>query len=109
VVQGTYDHVYGDNGNWPFNAAYASSFGLKASVNRLVLGQAERWISRGVSVMRAWRGGWGARRGAHTGFGGSSARDPGLRRLGNIVTNDPSGHDGSQICRLYLRDEFVRA
>ena len=42
VVQGTYDHVYGGNGNWPFNAAYASSFGLRASVNRLRLSQVER-------------------------------------------------------------------
>ncbi len=48
VVQGTNDHVHGDNGNWPFNAAYASSFRLKASVNRLGLGQVKRWISCGV-------------------------------------------------------------
>jgi len=45
VVRGTYDYVYRGNGNWPFNTAYAASYGLTASVNRFSsLGQAELWI-----------------------------------------------------------------
>jgi len=56
VLQGTYDHIDGDNGTWHYNAAYTSSFGLKASVNRLGLGQPERLISCGVPVIAsvAW-------------------------------------------------------
>ncbi|MGI8866481.1 MAG: C39 family peptidase [Rubrobacteraceae bacterium] len=34
VARGTYDYEYGGNGNWPFNTAYASSYGLKTSINR---------------------------------------------------------------------------
>src|SRR5215212_8200316 len=29
VARGTYDYVYRGNGNWPFNTAYAASYGLK--------------------------------------------------------------------------------
>ena len=45
MVRGTYDYVYRGNDNWPFNTAYAASYGLTASVNRFSsLGQAELWI-----------------------------------------------------------------
>jgi len=43
VARGTYDATYEGTGNWPLNTAYVSSFGLKASVNRMSsLGQAGR-------------------------------------------------------------------
>jgi hypothetical protein len=110
VVQGTYDHVYGGNGNWPFSAAYASSFGLKASVNRLSFGQAERLISCGVPGIASVA--WGV--GELTGAPIPASEDHllvirGFDALGNLITNDPAGHDDSQVRRLYFRDEFVRA
>jgi len=43
VARRTYDATYEGTGNWPLNTAYVSSFGLKASVNRMSsLGQAGR-------------------------------------------------------------------
>jgi hypothetical protein len=52
VARGTYDYGYRGNGNWPFNTAYAASYGLKTSVNRFSsLGQVERWITKGVPVI----------------------------------------------------------
>src|SRR5829696_5849580 len=52
VARGTYDNGYRGNGNWPFNTAYAASYGLKASVNRFSsLGQVELWIAKGVPVI----------------------------------------------------------
>jgi Peptidase_C39 like family len=34
VAVGTYDYVYQGWGNWSFNTAYASSYGLEAAVSR---------------------------------------------------------------------------
>ena len=110
VVQGTYDHVYGGNGNWPFNAAYASSFGLKASVNRLRLGQVERLISCGVPVIASVAWGVGELAGAPIPASeGHLLVIRGFDALGNVITNDPAGHEDAQVRRVYLRDEFVRA
>ena len=112
VAAGTYDHAYGGNGNWPFNTAYASTFGLKASVNRFSsLGQVERWIFEGVPVIVSISWGSGQLDGAPVpasdghllvvrGFHGDGER---------IVVNDPAAKDNSGVKRLYDRQQFVDA
>jgi len=48
----TYDHVYDGTGNWPFNTAFAATYGLEAYVTRLrSLAQIEPWIAAGVPVI----------------------------------------------------------
>ena len=103
--------MYGGNGNWPFNTAYASSFGLRASVNRFdSLGQVERWVAAGVPVVAsiAWKR--GELSGAPIpGSDGHLLVIRGFDLSGNVIVNDPAGRDDSQVRRVYRRDEFARA
>jgi len=111
VARGTYDYVYRGNGNWPFNTAYAASYGLKASANRFSsLGQVERWIAKGVPVIASvsWR------KGRLTGAPIPSSSGHllvirGFTKAGNVIVNDPATASDSGVRRIYQRDEFRRA
>ncbi len=111
VVRGTYDYTYGGNGNWPFNTAYASSFGLEASVERFgSLEEVERWVAAGVPIVAsiAWKG--GDLSGAPIPYSdGHLLLIRGFDPLGNVIVNDPAGRDDSRVRRVYRRDEFARA
>lgn len=115
VAAGTYDYVYGGWGNWPFNTAYASAYGLKASVNRFSsIEQVEWWIEMGVPVVAsiAWDNSSGERQlsGAPlTWSDGHLLVIQGFDSSGNVIVNDPAGSDDSEVRRVYSRDEFVRA
>ncbi|CAA9441237.1 MAG: hypothetical protein AVDCRST_MAG28-279 [uncultured Rubrobacteraceae bacterium] len=115
VVRGTYDAVYEGTGNWPFNTAYASSFGLVASVNRFSsLGQVERWVASGVPVIASIK--WD-NRDSETQLTGAPLPSSnghllvvrGFDALGNVVVNEPAGGDDSRVRRVYRRNEFSRA
>jgi hypothetical protein len=111
VAWGTYDYVYEGNGNWLFNTAYASSFGLRASVNRFdSLRQVEQWVAAGVPVVPsiAWKR--GELSGAPIrGSDGHLLVIRGFDLSGNVIVDDPAGRDDSQVRRVYRRDEFTRA
>src|ERR687894_698662 len=115
VARGTYDSVYGGTGNWPFNTAYASSFGLRASVNRFrSLGQAERWVDRGVPMVASikWDNGKTDERLSGAPLPSSDGHllvVRGFDSSGNVVVNDPAGSDDSRVRLVYRRDEFARA
>jgi hypothetical protein len=48
----TYDWSYEGTGNWPFNTAYAASYGLEAFVTRLrSLTEAEQFIKAGIPLV----------------------------------------------------------
>ena len=112
VAAGTYDFAYQGNGNWPFNTAYASAIGLKASVNRFSsLEQVERWISEGVPVIATISWGSGQLDGAPIpaskghllvirGFHSDGER---------IIVNDPAADGNSGVRRLYDRQQFADA
>jgi hypothetical protein len=115
IAAGTYDHVYQGWGNWPFNTAYASAYGLKATVSRFSsIEQVERWIEMGVPVMAsiAWDNRYGERQlsGAPLTLSeGHVLVIGGFDPAGNVIVNDPAGSDDSQVRRVYRRDEFARA
>lgn len=113
VAAGTYDYVYEGNGNWAFNAAYASSFGLRASVNRMrSLGQVERWVGARVPVVAsiAWDNREGGLAGAPlTRSDGHLLVVRGFTLSGDVVVNDPAGAGDSQVRRVYDRAQFARA
>ena len=115
VARGTYDVTYEGTGNWPFNTAYSSSFGLKASVNRMSsLGQAGRWVASGVPVVASIKWNNLSSEPQLTGAPLSSSNGHllvirGFDSLGNVVVNDPAGSDESEFRRVYRRDEFARA
>jgi hypothetical protein len=115
VAAGTYDYVYQGWGNWPFNTAYASAYGLQATVSRFSsIEQVERWIEMGVPVVAsiAWDNSSGEQQlsGAPlTSSDGHLLVIRGFDSSGNVVVNDPAGGDDSQVRYVYPRDEFTRA
>jgi uncharacterized protein YvpB len=111
VARGTYDYGYRGNGNWPFNTAYAASYGLKASVNRFSsLGQVERWIAKGVPVIASISWGRGRLTGAPIpASSGHLLVIRGFTEAGNVIVNDPAAGSNSGVRRIYQRDEFHRA
>jgi hypothetical protein len=111
VARGTYDYGYRGNGNWPFNTAYAASYGLKASVNSFSsLGQVERWIAKGVPVIASISWGRGRLTGAPIpASSGHLLVIRGFTEAGNVIVNDPAAGRNSGVRRIYQRDEFHRA
>jgi hypothetical protein len=108
VAHGTYDYAYEGNGNWPFNTAYAASYGLVSSVNRFSsLGQVEHFIHAGVPVVAsvAWH------RGELDGAPIPSTPGHllvirGFTRSGNVIVNDPAAKNNSGVERVYKRRQF---
>ena len=111
VARGTYDYGYRGNGNWPFNTAYAATYGLKTSVNRFSsLGQVERWIAKGVPVIASISWGRGRLTGAPIpASSGHLLVIRGFTEAGNVIVNDPAAGSNSGVRRIYQREEFHRA
>lgn len=112
VAGGTYDYAYGGNGNWPFNTAYASSFGLKTSVNRFSsLGQVERWVSKGIPVVASISWSRGQLDGAPIPASqGHLLVIRGFDRTGKyVIVNDPAASSNSGVRRVYDRQQFADA
>ena len=106
----TYDHAYRGHGNWPFNTAWASTYGLDAYVTRMgSLAQLEEWISAGVPVVIsvAWK------RGELTGAPIASSNGHvivvrGFDRNGDVVVNDPAASSDARVRLVYRRAELFR-
>ena len=108
AVDGVYDWVYDGHGNWPFNTAYAATFGYEAYVVRLTsLARAEEFVAAGVPVIMsvAWS------KGALTGVDVDSTNGHlvvlvGFDSAGNLIINDPATPANETVQRTYLRSEF---
>lgn len=112
VAAGTYDSAYRGNGNWPFNTAYASAYGLRASVNRFSsLGQVERWIASGVPVIASISWGSGQLSGAPIpASNGHLLVIRGFDKSGKyVIVNDPAASSNSGVRRVYSRQQFADA
>jgi uncharacterized protein YvpB len=112
VARGTYDYEYGGNGNWPFNTAYASSYGLKTSVNRFSsLGQVECWVANGVPVVASISWGKGQLNGAPIPSStGHLMVIRGFDKTGRyVIVNDPAASSNSGVRRVYDRQQFANA
>ena len=110
AARGTYDAVYDGTGNWPFNAAYAGHFGLRAYATRLgSLADAERFIARGVplAVSAGWKKGE-LRNASVSSTDGHLMVLVGFDKNGNPVLNDPAGATDAQVRRTYDRASFER-
>jgi hypothetical protein len=108
----TYDRVYQGNGNWPFNTAYAGSFGLTAYVSRFhSLSQVEPWIEKGVPVIASVAFKPGELGGAPISqTAGHLLVIRGFDGAGNVIVNDPAGDPrlGQSVRIVYNRAQFER-
>lgn len=108
AVDGVYDWIFDGHGNWPFNTAYAATFGHEAYVARFTsLAKAEEFIAAGVPLIMsvAWK------RGDLTNAdvdqtNGHLVVLVGFDAQGNLIVNDPASPANETVRRTYLRSEF---
>ena len=106
----TYDYVYRGNGTWPFNTAWAGTFGLEAYVTRLSsMAQVEEWISAGVPVIMSYAAGPGELPGTpYTSTRGHIMVIRGFDTQGNVIVNDPAGTLDARVRFVYDRSILER-
>ena len=108
AVQGVFDWIYEGHGNWPFNTAYAATFGYEGYVARFTsLAKVEEYVAAGVPVIMsiAWD------KGDLTNSGVDSTNGHllvliGFDAVGNLIVNDPASPTNETVRRTYLRSEF---
>src|SRR5581483_5261909 len=106
---GTYDFTYGGTGNWPFNTAYAGSFGLHAFVTRMYsLSQIEQWIKVGVPIVIgiAYQKGQLPGSPISAGTDGHLLVIRGFAGNGDVITNDPAAATNAAVQIIYPRSTF---
>jgi hypothetical protein len=103
----TWDYAYGGAGNWPFNTAYAASFGLDAFVTRLhSLADLERLIAAGIPVVTSQSFTEDELTGAGYGTAGHLFVVVGFTADGDVVVNDPAADSNDAVRRVYQREQF---
>jgi multisubunit Na+/H+ antiporter MnhC subunit len=110
----TYDKNYDGTGNWPFNSAYASHYGLDGTVRQYdSLQGLEYWVKRGVPavVSIAWNNKSHNKRlhldGADIdSTGGHLIVVRGFTGKGEVIANDPASPDNDAVRHVYRRDQF---
>ncbi len=108
AVAGVYDWIYKGHGNWPFNTAYAATYGLQGSVRRFSsMGEIEAWVAEGVPVVISFAWGKGELTGAAVpSSAGHLAVVVGFDGQGNPIVNDPAAASDEEVQRTYLRSEL---
>lgn len=111
VVDGVWDYKYNGGGNWPFNPAYASSFGLQGKVVRLSsLAEVEQWTKAGVPVVVSIAYKKGALDGSPiSSTSGHLLVVRGFDATGRVLTNDPAAASDDQVGISYDRVQFEKA
>jgi hypothetical protein len=110
AARGTYDYAYEGTGNWPFNTAYAASYGLDAQVVRLrSLDDVERLIAAGIPVITSQAFDRGEITGADYQTNGHLWVVVGFTASGDVVVNDPASPSDAQVRHVYQRRQFENA
>lgn len=103
----TYDLDYDGTGNWPFNTAYAATFGLTGYVTRLPsLSDVERLIAAGVPVVTSQSFRADELDGAGYGTAGHLMVVVGFTESGDVIANDPASPSNAAVRRVYDRAQF---
>ena len=108
----TYDAQYRGTGNWPFNTAYASRYGLRAFVTQLrSLREAEAFIAAGIPLVASITVGPNALPGFLFGQGsaGHLLVIRGFTATGDVIANDPAALSNAAVRRVYPRAAFERS
>ncbi|MEU9480061.1 peptidase C39 family protein [Streptomyces sp. NPDC048191] len=104
----TYDYQYEGCGNWPFNAAYAATFGgIQGVVTRLAsLTDLETLIAAGIPAITSQSFLKTELTGAGYGTSGHLMTVIGFTAEGDVIANDPASPSDDAVRRVYLRREF---
>lgn len=108
AAAGTYDHVYGGNGNWSFNIAFAGTRGLVGEVAWLSsMSDVERYIARGIPVAISARWASGEIDGAAIDeTNGHLLVIRGFTAEGDVAVNDPAAHADDAVHLVYDRAQL---
>ena len=112
----TWDYVYEGAGNWPFNTAYASEYGLDGSVRQFsTLRAIESWVRRGVPVVVSINFNntdddpTNDLDGASIGStNGHLMLVVGFTASGDPIVNDPASPSNAAVRHVYRRGQFER-
>jgi hypothetical protein len=103
----SYDWSYSGAGNWPYNTAYAASYGLDGFITRLrSLREAELFIEAGIPLVASISGvlpGF-----LFTSTDGHLLVIRGFAANGDVITNDPAVRANAQARKVYPRADFER-
>jgi hypothetical protein len=103
----TYDKDYDGTGNWPFNTAYAATFGLHGYITRLSsLADVERLILAGVPVITSQSFMEEELDGAGYGTAGHIMVIVGFTEEGDVIANDPASSSNEAVRNVYKREQF---
>jgi hypothetical protein len=103
----TYDKDYDGTGNWPFNTAYAATYGLNAHVTRLrSLAELEGYIKRGIPVITSQSFLSSELDGAGYGTAGHIMVVIGFTNTGDVIVNDPASSSNDRVRNVYKRAQF---
>jgi hypothetical protein len=109
----TYDYDYEGAGNWPYNTAYAATFGLESFVTRLrSLTEAEQFIKAGIPLVVSMSFKKSELDGAGYGTNGHLMVIVGFDENGDVVVNDPASHlipSNDEVRFTYKREQFENA
>lgn len=110
ATAGTFDWIYNGYGNWPFNTAYAATFGFQGYVARFTsMREIETWIAQGVPVVISYAWSSGQLTGAPiTSSAGHLAVVVGFDASGNPIVNDPAASTDAAVQRTYQRSQLEK-
>jgi hypothetical protein len=107
AARSTYDYQYEGCGNWPFNAAYAASYGMHAAVTRLrTLNDAERLVAAGIPVITSQSFLATELDGAGYDTSGHLMALTGFTSTGDVIAHDPASPDDAAVRHVYRRHQF---
>ncbi|MFJ3760676.1 peptidase C39 family protein [Streptomyces sp. NPDC090080] len=108
AARSTYDYQYEGCGNWPFNAAYASTYqDLQGVITRLgSLTDLEKLIAAGIPAITSQSFLESELTGAGYGTSGHLMTVIGFTADGDVIANDPCSVDDNAVRRVYPRREF---
>jgi len=105
----TWDYIYEGAGNWPFNAAYAHTYGLDSFVTRLrSLAEAEQFIAAGIPVVTSLS--WDLAEMPEAGYetNGHLMVIVGFTADGDPILNDPASNSNANVRSIYTRENFEK-
>jgi hypothetical protein len=107
----TFDWHYSGAGNWPFNTAYAGSFGLEGEVVQLrSLTEAEQFIKAGIPLVVSVAFKKGELDNAGYGTNGHLMVIRGFTASGDVVVNDPASRliaSDAAVENVFDRQQFA--